>query len=496
MQPCQKIDFVSRSPAGCPASLSLPIVNFIFRSGLFLLAFVLAVPAAETRPPNIVIIFCDDLGYADIGPFGAKTKTPNLDRMAKEGMKFTDFYVGQAVCSASRAALLTGCYPNRVGILGALGPDSKNALHPNEITIAEMLKPRGYSTALFGKWHLGSKPGFLPQNSGFDEYYGLPYSNDMWPKHPTGKYPDLPLYDGTNVVGLNPDQSRFTTDYTTHAVQFIKRHRDSPFFLYLAHNMPHVPLSVSGKYAGKSQRGLYSDVIMEIDWSVGEVLKALKKNKVDGNTLVVFTSDNGPWLLYGNHAGRAEPLREGKATTFDGGQRVPCLMRWPGKIPRGSKSSEVACTMDLLPTIAALTGAKVPSDRIIDGRNIWPLMTGEKGARSPHDAFFYYWGGELQAVRSGPWKLHAPHSFPRPEPAGGDGQPGKYATRQIGGELFDLAKDPGETANLATQHPEVVRRLEALMEQCREDLGDTRTKQVGRNVRPAALVESATKPNP
>jgi len=281
----------------------------VVSGGAFLslfLACVITSSAAESRRPNFIIIFTDDQGYQDVGCFGSPNiKTPNLDRMAREGMRFTDFYVGQPVCTASRAALLTGCYPNRVGLLGALGPKSKVGISDKELTIAQVLKTRGYATAIFGKWHLGDSPQFLPTRHGFDEYFGLPYSNDMWPNHPTnGKnYPPLPLFEGEKIIGLMPDQTQLTTWYTEHAVRFIEQNKGHPCFLYVAHNLPHVPLHVSDKFKGKSARGLYGYVIMEIDWSVGQILEALKKNGLDENTLVVFTSDNGPWLLYGNHAG-------------------------------------------------------------------------------------------------------------------------------------------------------------------------------------------------
>ncbi|MBI3849385.1 MAG: sulfatase [Verrucomicrobia bacterium] len=458
-----------------------------FLSQLLLAFFIVSTTsAAEKRPPNIVIIFTDDQGYQDVGCFGSPNiQTPNLDRMAKEGMRFTDFYVGQPVCSASRAALLTGCYPNRVSILGALAPGSKVGINSNEMTIAEVLKPRGYATAIYGKWHLGDAPQFLPTHHGFDDYFGLPYSNDMWPNHPTAgsRFPPLPLMEGDKAVKQAPDQTQLTTWYTEHAVKFIRQNKHRPFFLYVAHNMPHVPLHVSNKFKGKSPRGLYGDVIMEIDWSVGQILGALKKNGLDDQTLVIFTSDNGPWLLYGDHAGTALPLREGKGTTFDGGLREPCIMRWPGKIPAGTVCHEVAATMDILPTVAKLAGADLPKHKI-DGLDLWPLMSGQPGAKSPHKAYFYYWGKALQAVRNGKWKLHAPHNYTHPEPPGGGGQPGKYATKKIGAELFDLEIDIGETTNVADQHPEVVKRLEALLENCRDDLGDSETKREGKDVRP------------
>jgi len=440
--------------------------------------------------PNFVIIFVDDMGYADISPYGARSRTPNLARMAKEGVRFTDFYVAQPVCSASRAALLTGCYPNRIGILGALNPYSKEGIHSDELTLAEVLKTRGYATAIYGKWHLGYQPQFLPTRHGFDDYFGLPYSNDMWPKHPapTQPYPPLPLIEGERTIETDPDQNQLTTWYTQRAVKFIEENKNQPFFLYVPHSMPHVPLFVSSKHQGKSKRGLYADVIQELDWSVGEILKSLKKNGLDERTLVIFASDNGPWLLYGDHAGSAGPLREGKATTFEGGVRVPCIMRWPTQIPRNRVVRELAATIDVLPTLARLAGAKLPGDRPIDGKDIWPLIKAQPGATTPHEAYFYYWGQHLQAVRSGPWKLHFPHTYTRPDPAGGAAKPGQYATKEIGLELFNLEKDIGETTNVAAQHPEVVKRLQALAEASREDLGDSGTKREGRNVRPAGKV--------
>jgi arylsulfatase A len=451
----------------------------------------LAAPAA-TGLPNVVIVFADDMGYGDLHCYGSKTPTPNLDRVAAEGARFTGFCTAQAVCSASRTSLLTGCYPNRVGIKGALGPHSKVGINDKELTLAELFKPRGYATAIFGKWHLGDAEKFLPTHHGFDEYFGLPYSNDMWPKHPSAKpgtYPDLPLIEGTKVVALNPDQTKLTTWYTEHAVNFINRNKDKPFFLYVPHAMPHVPLHVSEKFAGKSGQGLYGDVVMEIDWSVGRIMEALKRNGLDEKTLVIFTSDNGPWLQYGDHAGSAGPFREGKATMFEGGVREPFIARWPGKIPAGRVCDELAGTIDVLPTMAKLIGADLPTDRIIDGKDIWPLLAGEPGAKTPHDAYFYYWGDELQAVRSGKWKLHFPHTYPKPNPPGQGGKPGPYKQMKTGTELYDLDADRGETTDVAAKHPEVVSRLQALAERCREDLGDSATGQKGKNVRPPGRVE-------
>ena len=462
---------------------------------LFLAAF-LASSAAAQRLPNIVIIFIDDMGYADIEPFGAKGyQTPNLNRMAKEGTRFTSFYVAQGVCSASRTALLTGCYPNRIGIHGALGPNARHGISDNEVIIAQMLKPKGYATAIYGKWHLGHHPQFLPTRHGFDEYFGLPYSNDMWPNHPEAKpgtYPPLPLIENDKVVQLMPDQAQLTRQYTEHAVSFIERNKDKPFFLYVPHTMVHVPLFVGAKFKGSAKTGLYGDVVQEVDWSVGEILGTLKKHKLDNNTLVIFTSDNGPWLSYGEHAGSSGPLREGKGTAWEGGVRVPFIARWPGKIPAGRTTREPAMTIDLLPTIAKLVGAELPRHKI-DGLDIWPLLAGEANAKNPHEAYFFYYNtNELQAVRSGKWKLILPHTYRTlgQQPKAKDSIPVKYTNVKAGLELYDLESDVGEKHNVAAQHPDVVKRLEALAEQAREDMGDSLTQRVGKGVRePGRLVE-------
>ena len=443
------------------------------------------------RPPNVILIYADDLGYADIGPFStragsARPATPNLDRMAKEGVRLTSFYVSQAVCSASRAALLTGSYSNRVSISGALNHTAEYGLNPDEKIIPEVLKTRGYATAMFGKWHLGHRQPFLPPHQGFDEYLGLPYSNDMWPRHPQQKdfYPDLPLIEGDRVVKLDPDQSQLTTMYTERAVRFIERNRDKPFFLYVAHAMPHVPLFVSGRFKDKTRLGLYGDVIAEIDWSVGRILEAVRREKLDDDTLVLFTSDNGPWLSYGNHAGSSGPFREGKGTTFEGGVRVPFIARWPGRIPKGVESAEPAMTIDVLPTIARLAAADVPADRIIDGRDIWPLLSAQKGTTSPHEVLYFYWGLELHAIRSGRWKLHLPHPYQSLDAQGADGKPGKYVRKELELSLFDVIADPGETKNLAPDNPQVVAQLMREVERARDDLGDSLVKRPGKNVRP------------
>jgi arylsulfatase A-like enzyme len=447
--------------------------------------------AQDDRPPNIVIVYADDLGYADLACFGAeKIKTPHLDRLAAEGRRLTSFYVAQAVCSASRTALLTGCYPNRVGILGALGPASKIGIHDNEWTLAEVLKTRGYKTAIYGKWHLGHHPQFLPTRHGFDNYFGLPYSNDMWPNHPTSKFPDLPLVERESTLEHNPDQTQLVTWYAERAVKFIEANKDQPFFLYVPHAMPHVPLFVSEKHKGKSAAGLYGDVIEEIDWSVGQIMAALKKHNLDERTLVVFTSDNGPWLSYGEHAGSAGSLREGKGTAFEGGVRVPFIARWPGKIPAGTASAEPAMTIDMLPTMAKLAGAKLPP-HTIDGLDISAMLTSSAAeAKSPHEAFYFYWGQELQAVRSGRWKLHFAHTYRTlaGKPGGKGGKPAAYQEANIELSLFDLEADVGETTNVAQSHPEIVARLQALAEKAREELGDLAQKRTGKGVRPVGRI--------
>lgn len=449
------------------------------------------------KAPNIVIILTDDQGYADVGIFGAEGfETPHLDRMASTGRRFTNFHVAQAVCSASRAALLTGCYPNRLGIHGALGPGSRIGLSTKETTLAELLQTKGYATCAVGKWHLGDHPDFLPLRHGFNEYLGLPYSNDMWPLHPDmiklpaavakrrQSYPSLPLIEGDRIIDPEitaDDQTQLTTRYTERAVSFIERHKDRPFFLYLAHSMPHVPLYVSDKFAGKSKLGRYGDVIMEIDWSVGQVIGALEKHGLSDNTWVMFTSDNGPWLSYGHHSGSAKPLREGKGTCWEGGTRVPCLMRWPGNIPAGTTSHDMLMTIDLLPTIARIARAELPA-LPIDGLDVGPLVFGKPGARNPHDSYaFYYNTNELHAVGSGDgkWKLYLPHSYRTlaGKPGGQGGLPGTYQMTKIPSpELYNLEKDVSETTNVADKNPEIVSQLQKAARRIRADLGDALTK--------------------
>jgi arylsulfatase A-like enzyme len=440
---------------------------------------------AAERPPNVVLVYADDLGYGDVGAFGApRIRTPHIDRLATEGVRFTDFYVAQAVCSASRAALLTGSYPNRIGILGALFPTSTNGIAEGETTLGEVLKARGYATAIYGKWHLGHLPPFLPTRHGFDDYLGLPYSNDMWPSHPERmNFPPLPLYSGDAVLTVNPDQSQLTGEYGRRAVAFIERNRERPFFVYLAHTMPHVPIFASERFRGRSRQGLYGDVVEEIDDSVGQVIATLRRLSLERETLVIFTSDNGPWLSYGDHAGQAGPLREGKGTAFEGGVRVPFVARWPGRIPAGTVVREPAMTIDVLPTIARLVGAPLP-ERPIDGLDISPLLLGQDGARSPHDTLLFYYGTELRAVRGGRYKLVLPHrSQTLDGKAGTGGVPGKYRQADVPQALYDVVADVGETKDVAAAHPDVVRRLLDAAERAREDLGDSLTGRTGRGLR-------------
>lgn len=437
--------------------------------------------------PNVVVIFCDDLGYGDIGPFGAKGwRTPHLDRMAAEGRKFTRFYVSSAVCSASRSALLTGASHSRLGIHGAYGPESREGLHPDETTVAELLRGAGYATGIFGKWHLGRPDALLPMAQGFGEYFGIPYSGDMWPKHPENPrgYPPLPLLDGNRVVAELEDQSDLTKQITERAVKFVEANREKPFFLYVPHPQPHVPLYCRAEFRGRSGSGLYGDVIEEIDWSVGEILGAVRRSGLEGRTLVVFTSDNGPWLSYGEHAGSAGPLREGKGTSWEGGIRVPCLMWWPGVIPAGTEWKGPVATIDLLPTVAGMAGVAVPG-RVLDGLDMNAALTG-KGEVPGRDLFVRYAGNELQAVISGRWKLVLPHAYRTMagQPRATGGIPGKYRMAKVErAELYDLETDPGESRDVAAEHADVVARLQAAAEQSRGDLGDGLMKQKGRGNR-------------
>jgi arylsulfatase A-like enzyme len=458
--------------------------------------------------PNIVLILMDDMGYGDIGRTGANQyETPNLNRLANQGMQFTWYYCPQAVSSASRAGLLTGCYPNRIGFSGALMPWAEVGINSEETTIAEMLRTKGYHTSIIGKWHLGHHKVFLPLQHGFDEYYGIPYSNDMWPvdfdgvpfqqKDPTNnkmRYPTLPLIEGNEKIGevkTLEDQDKLTSEYTKRAVKFIEQHKKDHFFLYMPQSMVHVPLGVSEKFRGKSKQGMYGDVMMEVDWSVGEIMKALEKNGLDKNTLFIFTSDNGPWLNFGNHAGSTGGLREGKGSSWEGGQRVPCIMRWPGVIPTGEICNKIASSIDILPTLADITGAPLPSEKI-DGVSILPLLLGEKESSPRHEFYYYYQQNSLEAVQRDYWKLVLPHQGRtyRGFKPGNDGWPGSTGTETIEiSQLYDLRRDPGEWYDVAEMYPEKVRELEALAEEARKDLGDDLTKSPGANRRKVGSIK-------
>lgn len=438
----------------------------------FVLLFLLMAPIvgrAQTPKPNVVVIFADDLGYGDPGVYGGKkAPTPAIDRLAAEGLRATDFYVAQPVCSASRAALVTGRYPHRVGIAGALGPRSAVGIKASETTLAEIAKSAGYATAIFGKWHLGDRPETLPLSHGFDEFWGIPYSHDMWPSHPeTPKaYPPLPVYDGKTVVMENPDPGIFTQEITRRATAFIERNVAKPFFLYVPHPLPHVPLGVAKENRPADDTNLYGAVLREIDDSVAAIVAALEKGGILDRTLIIFSSDNGPWLSYGPHAGSAGPLREGKGTTFEGGIRVPFLARLPSLIKPGTIVREPFMTIDVLPTVARLMGVTQLPDRL-DGRDCTDLWRDPTAAKSPHEAlFFYYENAQLQAVRSGNLKLHLEHGYRSMEgrDPGKGGKPGSYDyARRTGIELYDLAEDIGETKNLADQRKVDVQRLLALV---------------------------------
>ncbi len=421
------------------------------------------------RPPNIVLIFTDDQGYQDIGCYGATGfQTPYLDRMAREGCRFTDFYVAASVCSPSRAALLTGRYPPRAGVTNVLFPRAERGLPLSEVTIADVLKERGYATACFGKWHLGDEEKYLPTRRGFDEYFGIPYSNDMaidadmpfadevkFRKGATAenfrsgkkKRGWVPLFRNEEVVEYPANQSTLTKRYTRESVRFIRENSDNPFFLYVPHTMPHIPLAASEEFRGSSGSGLYGDVMQELDWSAGQILKTLQEEGLDENTLVIYTSDNGPWLSKGDAGGSAGPLRNGKFSTYEGGFRMPCIMRWPGRMPAGRTCGDICATIDLLPTFAAMADAPMPQDRVIDGKNLLPYLTGEQ-EESPRNRYFYYDGKNLEAMRKGRWKLRVAD-----DP-----------------QLFDLRNDIGEQENLASEHPDRVERMRKIMNEFDSDL--------------------------
>lgn len=423
------------------------------------------------KQPNIVIIFLDDSGYSDFSPFGQKKfETPNVQTLADEGITFTNFYVPQAICSASRAALISGCFPGRTRVFGAHGPKARG-LETTFPTIGEVFKKAGYTTAVFGKWHCGDQPETRPQARGFDESCGLMYSNDMWKYHPQnpeywGKYP-LQFWENGKVIIKDvdsTDQKSLTKWYTEHAVDFINRHKNEPFLLYVPHNMPHVPLFCSDDFQGKSGAGLFGDVMTEVDWSVGEINKALKNNGIEKNTIVIMTSDNGPWISYGNHAG-STPFREAKATSFDGGIRSACIIKYPARLKASQTSDRAFSTIDLMPTLCKIANVPLPETEI-DGENVWPLISGEKDAKNPHEYYAFTTGSNFEGVISGDgrWKLHLPHNYRTLDYPGKDGMPGKYKQEKIELSLFDMKNDPYETTNVIKEHPEIAEKLMSLAE--------------------------------
>ncbi len=445
----------------------------------------LTVMAQAAEKPNVIIVLIDDFGYGDLGCYGStKHRTPHIDQMAREGIRLTDFYVGSSVSTPSRAALLTGCYPRRVSMhvnadpkpLMSVGrqvlfPASHKGLNPSEVTIAELLKGQGYATACFGKWHLGDQLPFLPTRQGFDYYYGIPYSNDM-----DRPYCPLPLMEQEEVIVAPVNQDSLTIRYTNKTVEFIKAHKDTPFFIYLCHNMTHNPLAASPAFKGKSKNGLYGDATEELDWSMGVLFETLKQCGLDENTLVIFTSDNGAQEQFG---GTNRPLRGEKGTTYEGGFRVPCIMRWPARIPANQENDELVTSMDLLPTLASYCGYEVPKDRIIDGHDVTDILEGQSIA-SPTEVFYYYQKQQLQAVRWRNWKYHLPLQERIKGPHLPDTEVGEA-------RLYDLDSDLSETENVIDRHPEVVRQMNKLIEEVRSDMGDWGYE--GRNQRPAGVID-------
>ncbi|MGB8353390.1 MAG: sulfatase [Chthoniobacteraceae bacterium] len=427
--------------------------------------------------PNIILINCDDLGYGDVGCYGSKVnKTPAIDRLAAEGMRFTDFYMVSPVCSPSRGGMMTGCLPPRIGFgefngAWVLFPGHAEGLNPSEITVAKLLKQRGYATGLVGKWHCGDQPDFLPTRHGFDTYFGLPYSNDMGRQSCRGEnqLPPLPLLRGEEIVQEQPDQAGITERYAQECVDFIRANKAGPFFLYLAHMHVHLPLIVAKRFLDQAQNGPYGAAVEAIDWVTGVILHELEKLGLDRHTLIVFTSDNGS---RGDNGGSNFPLRGGKGSTWEGGMRLPFIARWPGKIPAGTISSEVTASIDFLPTFAALAGGSAPTDRVIDGRDIRDLLFDVKGAHSPHEAFPYYKRNQLEAMRMGKWKLHL------------------RKDENVIHELYDLEADIAETHNLHDQCPEIVAAFQPHIERYRDDIGDSAVSREGKNCRAVGRVEN------
>ncbi len=440
--------------------------NLLLISLLLAIGIVSCTKDQADKKPNIVILFLDDSGWSDFEPFGEKVlETPRITKLAGDGCSYQNFYVPQAVCSASRAALLSGCYPGRTKVFGAHAPKARG-LEPDFATMGEVFRSAGYRTAIFGKWHCGDQPETRPQARGFDESCGLMYSNDMWKHHPEnpeywGQHP-LQFWKNGEVINeevTEEDQKNFTLWYTDHAVDFIKRHRDQPFLLYVPHSMPHVPIFCSDEFEGKSGKGLYADVMLELDWSVGMINKYLRRNGLEKNTIVILTSDNGPWISYGNHAG-STPFREAKGTSFDGGVRSACIIKYPGHIEAGTTSSRTFGSIDLLPTLCHLAGVSLPENEI-DGENVWDLIRGEPDAENPHDYYAFSNGRNFEGVMSGDgrWKLHIPHAYRTLQEAGADGMPGIYTQAEIDTALFDMESDPYETENVIGDFPEIAKEL-------------------------------------
>lgn len=451
----------------------------------------------EPRPPNVIIIFADDMGYTDLSSYGAtQWETPNLDRLGDEGVRFTNFYVPTPACSPSRAAILTGRYPLKAGVREVISPRTLRGLPESERTAAEIFRDAGYATAAIGKWHLGANPIYFPTNNGFDTWFGLPYSNDYSPssinnpRPHAAQWPRLPLIRDTTIVEREPDQRYLTERYTQEALQVIEQHRETPFFLYLAHSMPHVPLWVSDPFQDASGDGLYGDVMTEIDASTGRIMRKLVELGLDQQTIVVFTSDNGPWLLMGDHGGTRGEFREGKATTFEGGIRMPAIIRAPGRIETGIEIDEPSIVMDLLPTLLNMSGIEIPGN--LDGIDMSSALKGEAELESDRPLFFYR-SGQLRSMRKGKWKMHVPHRYVSMTEEtgavpGSGGHPGTYSRGEIGIALYDLSTDPGEVTDLKDEFPEVVHELMTHIEFARAHIGDELTDRVGSEATPPQFI--------
>ncbi len=471
-------------------------INYYLQKLIYFFAPLIIITCSKEIPPNIIFILTDDQGYGDLGIYGASDiKTPNLDKLAREGAYFTSYYATQPVCSASRASILTGCYADRIGVHNAYSPGSKVGLNPYETTIAELLKRKGYSTAIYGKWHLGDAPKFLPRNHGFDDYFGILYSNDMWPKHPQQgtvfNFPDIKLYENETPLRILEDQTFLTGALTDRAIDFIEDNKDNPFFLYLPHPQPHVPLFAADTFRDTQERGLYGDVIHEIDTSVGKILETLKKEGLDDNTLIIFTSDNGPWLSYGGHSGSSGIFREGKGTSWEGGHRVPAIVYYPKRIPANTRIDAPAMGIDWLPTISDFTGSSLPETKI-DGASLVPLLTGITTKSSHENFFFYYRTNELHAIRHKNWKLYVPHTYRSLNGRVGtnDGSPIPYEINTIENPaLFNLETDPREEMDIANENHEIVKKITKIADSIRWVLGDRLMGIKGNEVRPVGRID-------